>query len=73
MPLLLVIRSCCSPESRDSHTHAYSGTNTILVFIHSHSGGIHIREVCGKSAFHEAHSDAICLSEGKCRDISKSG
>ena len=34
MPLLLVIRSCCSPESRDSHIHAYSGTKAVRIRVY---------------------------------------
>ena len=32
-----------------------------------------IREICGKSAFHGAHSDAMCLSEVNAEILVKTG
>ena len=31
------------------------------------------REICGKSAFHGAHSDMMCLSEGNAEILVKAG
>ena len=32
-----------------------------------------IREKCGESVFHGAHSDAMCLSEGNAKILVKTG